>query len=147
MTEPRRRRFEPLPMPEVYRKAAEERAARATHRPLNFFRDAHKRSRAKQTGRDADPRRVLPLNSYAWQKLRATVLEGEPLCRHCAARGLTVPSTDADHIDGDPSNNALENLAGLCHSCHSTKTAIDHGKRVKTGHGADGLPLTGEWAK
>lgn len=103
--------------------------------------------KAKQTGRDADPRRVLPLNSYAWQKLRATVLEGEPLCRHCAARGLTVPSTDADHVDGDPSNNALENLQGLCHECHSTKTAIDHGKRVKTGHGADGLPLVGEWAK
>ena len=103
--------------------------------------------KANKTGRTADPRRVLPLNSYAWQKLRATVLEGEPLCRHCAARGLTVPSTDADHIDGDPSNNALENLQGLCHECHSTKTAIDHGKRVKTGHGADGLPLVGEWAK
>ena len=103
--------------------------------------------KAKASGRDADPRRVLPLNSYAWQKLRAQVLEGEPLCRHCAARGLTVPATDVDHISGDPSDDSPGAHQPLCHSCHSTKTAADHGKSVRTGHGIDGLPLSGEWAK
>lgn len=102
--------------------------------------------KAKTSGAKADPRRVLPLDGAAWRKLRATVLEGEPLCRHCAARGLTVPATDVDHMNG-ADDNRLESLQALCHECHSTKTAADHGKRVKTGHGADGLPLTGEWAK
>lgn len=102
--------------------------------------------KAKTSGAKADPRRVLPLDGAAWRKLRATVLEGEPLCRHCAARGLTVPATDVDHMNG-ADDNRLESLQALCHECHSTKTAADHGKRVKTGHGADGLPLSGEWVK
>lgn len=100
----------------------------------------------KRTGRDADPRRVLPLNGSRWQKLRAQVLAGEPLCRHCAARGLTVPATDVDHISGDPSDNRLEALQPLCHECHSIKTAADHGKRVARPVGLDGLPLSGPWA-
>ncbi|WP_313297395.1 HNH endonuclease signature motif containing protein [Diaphorobacter sp.] len=103
--------------------------------------------KAKATGRDADPRRVLPLTGAAWRKLRAHVLAGEPLCRHCAARGLVVEATDVDHVNGDPSDNSMDNLQSLCHSCHSTKTAVDHGKSVRTGHGIDGLPLSGEWAK
>lgn len=101
----------------------------------------------KRTGRDADPRRVLPLNGSRWQKLRAQVLDGEPLCRHCAARGLTVPATDVDHISGDPSDNRLEALQPLCHECHSIKTATDHGKRVARPVGLDGLPLSGPWAE
>ena len=100
----------------------------------------------KRTGRDADQRRVLPLNGSRWQKLRAQVLAGEPLCRHCAARGLTVPATDVDHISGDPSDNRLEALQPLCHECHSIKTAADHGKRVARPVGLDGLPLSGPWA-
>ena len=102
--------------------------------------------KANKTGRTADTSRALPLNSYAWQKLRATVLEAEPLCRHCAARGLTVPATDVDHMNG-ADDNSMESLQALCHECHSTKTAAERGRRVKTGHGADGLPLAGEWAK
>ena len=100
----------------------------------------------KATGRDADPRRVLPLNSYAWQKLRASVLAGEPLCRHCAAQGLTVPATDVDHISGDPSDDSEGAHQSLCHECHSRKTASDQGKRIKPAIGLDGFPLTGDWA-
>ena len=96
---------------------------------------------ANASGRDADPRRTLPLNGGAWQKLRASVLAGEPLCRLCTAQGLTVPATDVDHRDGDPSNNDLVNLQPLCHECHSRKTAGDHGKTVREGCDVDGLPL------
>ena len=106
-----------------------------------------RKRKAKRSGAKADPRRVLPLDSAAWRKLRKYILEQSPLCEHCDARGLTEPATDVDHIDGDPSNNSMANLASLCHSCHSIKTAADHGKRVMTGHGIDGLPLSGEWAK
>ena len=118
-------------------------------RPPNFFANARlpvppgllPRKPANATGRDADPRRALPLNGSAWQRLRASVLSGEPLCRHCAARGIVTEATDVDHISGDPGDNSSENLQPLCHSCHSRKTASDHGKRVSMGCDVDGLPL------
>ena len=94
---------------------------------------------ANRTGRDADPRRTLKLNGSAWQKLRASVLAGEPLCRHCAARGLTVPATDVDHMNG-ADDNRLESLQPLCHECHSRKTAKENGKNVAYGCDASGTP-------
>lgn len=96
---------------------------------------------ANRTGRDADPRRTIPLKSAAWQRLRASVLADEPLCRECSKRGLIVPATDVDHDDGDPSNNDMDNLVGLCHSCHSRKTARDHGAKVSYGCDASGMPM------
>lgn len=104
--------------------------------------------RAKATGRDADPRRTIPLNSSAWRKLRASVLDGEPLCRHCAARGLTVTATDVDHMSG-ADDNRRESLQPLCHQCHSRKTAADQGKSVYMGCDAEGMPLdpSHPWAK
>lgn len=87
-----------------------------------------------------DNGRTLPLTSAAWRKLRRYVLAGEPLCRHCTARGLTVPATDVDHRDNDPSNNDLVNLVPLCHSCHSRKTNIDMGHKVSLGCDATGHP-------
>lgn len=100
-----------------------------------------RKPRPSNTGRDADPRRVLPLNGAAWQKLRADVLAEQPLCVDCASRGLTVAATDVDHKDGNPGNNDRENLQPLCHPCHSRKTAADHGKRVAMGCDAQGQPL------
>lgn len=95
--------------------------------------------RANRTGRDADPRRTLKLNGAAWQRLRASVLRDEPLCRHCAARGLTVEATDVDHMNG-ADDNRRESLQPLCHECHSRKTARDNGKRVTCGHDDSGQP-------
>lgn len=95
----------------------------------------------KRTGRDADPRRTLKLNGAAWQKLRASVLAGEPLCRECIRQGHTTPATDVDHRDGNPGNNDAVNLVPLCHRCHSFKTARDHGKKVYLGCDEHGMPL------
>lgn len=105
--------------------------------------------RAKATGRDSDPRRTLPLNGAAWQRLRTSVLAGEPLCRDCASRSIVTEATDVDHRDGNPGNNDPDNLQPLCHSCHSIKTARDHGKQVSMGHDTDGMPLdpSHPWAK
>ncbi len=93
--------------------------------------------------------RTLPLQSAAWRRLRASVLNGEPLCRHCHARGIMTEATDVDHINNDASNNSAENLQGLCHECHSRKTNADMGRRVRMGCDADGLPLDPNhpWAK
>lgn len=103
--------------------------------------------KSSRTGRDADPRRTLPLNSHKWRKLRAYILHESPLCEHCIDRGLTVAATDVDHVDGNPGNNSMANLQSLCHQCHSIKTAADHGKRVASPVGLDGLPLSGPWTK
>ena len=85
--------------------------------------------------------RVLPLNHRAWRSLRKSVLSGEPLCRMCTERGLTVVATDVDHRDNNPANNELVNLVPLCHECHSRKTQRDMGHNVAMGCASDGTPL------
>lgn len=67
------------------------------------------------------------------------VLGRDPLCVHCLARGVITTSQHVDHVDNDAANNDLDNLQGLCGSCHSLKTASDMGKRVN-GCDADGFP-------
>ena|SRR5690606_2567498 len=93
----------------------------------------------------APKKRFIPLGSAAWKRLRAQVLAEEPLCRWCAARGLVVPATDVDHIedsrDDYTDDNSRENLAPMCHECHSLKTARDMGKSVTLGCDTSGLPV------
>jgi len=98
--------------------------------------------RSNPTGRDADPRRTIPLQSAAWRKLRERVLARDPICQECYRRGHITPATDADHVNGDPSDNRMSNLQGLCHSCHSHKTMRErHGKRASLGCDVNGLPI------
>lgn len=93
--------------------------------------------------------RVLPLNSAAWRRLRKQVLTEEPLCRHCAAQGLTVPATEVDHINNDPSDNrhdpddrSKSNFQALCKPCHSIKTmAALYGRPARQGCDEQGYPI------
>lgn len=62
-------------------------------------------------------------NSAFWKRVREVVLTEEPICMICQRN----PSTDVDHKDGDYTNTARDNLQGLCHGCHSTKTAKEQG--------------------
>ena len=66
-----------------------------------------------------------------WQNLRKLILNAHPLCRdpfHNHKRYTeSVAATEVDHIDGDRTNNAMENLQPLCKHCHSRKTALEHG--------------------
>ena len=92
--------------------------------------------KANPSGREADPRRTMPLNSARWRRLRAYVLAREPLCRHCGN-----VATDVDHISGDPSDNREANLQPLCHSCHSHKTGRERaGLSMVHGCDASGMP-------
>jgi 5-methylcytosine-specific restriction protein A len=76
--------------------------------------------------------RTLALNGATWRKLRAIVLREQPMCPVCEAEGKLVPAVDVDHIDNDASNNARDNLMGLCRPHHSVKTNVDHyGRRVR----------------
>ena len=74
-----------------------------------------------------DPeKRRLPANlrgyGYHWRKLRARILERDPICKKCGEE----PSNTVDHIvtkargGGDDEGN----LQGLCRRCHSRKTAV-----------------------
>jgi len=102
----------------------------------------HRPRKTNPTGRDADPRRTIPLNTAAWQKLRASVLAEDPLCRDCERMGRVTPATDVDHDDGNPGNNDRANLVPRCHSCHSHKTMRErHGNAAVQGCDLNGMPL------
>ena len=64
-----------------------------------------------------------------WRKLRAFILNREPLCRHCAENGHTELASDLDHIvpKAQGGTDDPDNLQPLCHSCHSRKTATEDG--------------------
>lgn len=103
--------------------------------------------RARPTGRDADPRRTIALNTATWQRLRAMVLAERPLCQHCLEHGRITIATDVDHADGNPANNSRGNLQSLCHACHSTKTMRErNGGATVYGCDEHGTPLDPEHA-
>ena len=66
-----------------------------------------------------------------WQKIRAAFLAANPLCADCMERGIVTVATDVDHIIPHKGDQELmwdwSNLQGLCHSCHSRKTAKEDG--------------------
>ena len=69
--------------------------------------------------------------SYAWQLARKSYLAKHPLCAECERAGLVVAATDLDHIvphRGDKTAFWVRsNWQGLCHPCHSRKTAAEDG--------------------
>lgn len=105
--------------------------------PLLDVRIAKSMKRGKTLKqRQQETGRTLALNGLAWRKLRALVLSEQPFCELCGR-----PATDVDHADNDPTNNGRDNLASMCHECHSRKTQADLGKQVKYGCDARGWPL------
>lgn len=62
-----------------------------------------------------------------WRRTRDAKRRAYPLCERCLAEGLTVLMSDVHHIDGDAANDQWDNLESLCHPCHSSHTAREHG--------------------
>ena len=65
-----------------------------------------------------------------WKKhTRAAVLQRDPMCKDPFKIGCHNPSTDADHIIPHRGDVKLffdlNNLQGLCKSCHSRKTKLE----------------------
>lgn len=63
-----------------------------------------------------------PYNCASWRKLRFQVLRNYPICNDCKR----LPSTVADHIKPVRLGGNfwdIENLQGLCASCHNKKSA------------------------
>jgi hypothetical protein len=82
-------------------------------------------------------------------------LAADPLCEECARIGRNVPATQVDHrvaIARGGEAFDLENLASLCASCHSRKTASMDGafgnarkERMRVrGCDVNGMPLDPE---
>jgi 5-methylcytosine-specific restriction protein A len=73
------------------------------------------------------PNGNIPTNFYRlaeWRKLRARVLQEQPLCVHCFNQKRLTPAQMVDHINpirlgGEPLDE--ENLMPLCHHCHQIK--------------------------
>ena len=86
-------------------------------------------------------RRFLHTGSKQWRAIRQMVLDREPLCRYCKARGWVTPATEVDHIHGDTADNRLEALQPLCLSCHSEKTAAEAEGRLMKGCDVNGWPI------
>jgi len=87
--------------------------------------EQHKRAEVKQyeQGRGSSSKRGY---GRRWTKLRRVILARDPVCVACKRK----PSTDVDHITprrrGGTDDEA--NLQGLCHECHSSKTATEDGR-------------------
>ena len=69
-----------------------------------------------------------PYDKRAWRDgIRPAKLRQDPLCADHLDKGRSVAASEVDHVDGDPANNAPENLRSLCKPCHSAKTARHDG--------------------
>jgi 5-methylcytosine-specific restriction enzyme A len=57
-----------------------------------------------------------------WRKLRARILERDPICTKCGKE----PSNTVDHIltKARGGTDAEDNLRGMCRRCHSKKTVL-----------------------
>lgn len=80
-------------------------------------------------------------------KLRAQLLQAEPLCRLCLAKTpeVVTAATIADHIVPIAKGGAVHditNLQPVCAECHDAKTRADNGwRKAKQRTGLDGWPL------
>ena len=52
------------------------------------------------------------------------VLHKKDFCEFCGFIPIDLCQLDVDHIDGDRTNNAIENLQTLCANCHRLKTKL-----------------------
>lgn len=65
-------------------------------------------------------------NTERWKAVRKIVWNRNPLCVECQKLGVVREATDIDHIVPHRGDYDLfwdiDNLQGLCKSCHSSKT-------------------------
>lgn len=79
-----------------------------------------------------------------WRRLRLQVLAQQPLCRMCAAVGVTRAACIVDHVRPHRGNVALfwdaSNLQGLCKECHDAHKQ-SHERAGTPGCDEHGVPL------
>ena len=76
---------------------------------------------------------VTRIRGRKLQALRATLFAREPLCRLCAAQGLTVAATIRDHIVplAEGGRDDASNEQPLCQSCSDAKTQQESARGLR----------------
>lgn len=84
-------------------------------------------------------------NTKRWHRLRWYQLQGEPLCRFCAALGHVTEATVVDHKKPHKGDEELffdpDNLQSLCKTCHDSTKQRQEKSGYLAGCDADGWPL------
>jgi 5-methylcytosine-specific restriction endonuclease McrA len=62
-----------------------------------------------------------------WAKIRARILERDPICKLCGVR----PSTHCDHIVAKTDDHSDTGLQGVCGPCHDQKSAREGAAAAK----------------
>ena len=77
--------------------------------------------------------------STDWRRLRKIIKARDPVC---VAPGCKRATAHVDHIvpRSQGGKDTPENLRGLCHSCHNSRSARGNGPLRAIGCGADGTP-------
>lgn len=81
-----------------------------------------------------------------WMAIRDQALaKTQYRCAECLRNDKLSIADQVDHITPlhKGGTDDLDNLEGLCLTCHERKTAKDMGYRAKTTFGADGWPTGG----
>ena len=95
----------------------------------NGYCDTHKSiHKSKEKPRLSPSKRGY---TKAWDRESKLFLNEHPWCVECEKHGRHEPATETDHIIPHKGNMKLfwdkTNWQGLCHSCHSSKTAREDG--------------------
>lgn len=92
------------------------------NKPIRFGHHAKQDSTAQHNHNQREPNHNKPYNNSLWRKVREQVLRANPVCAECKRK----PATIADHIKpirlGGEMHD-LDNIQGLCSSCHNKKSA------------------------
>ena len=92
--------------------------------------DMHDRLRKRQASASAHKPEHQRLYDRRWRRIRAEQLSKEPWCAECLRQGIHTLATDVDHVERHAGN--IEKFykgpfESLCHTCHSSKTALEVG--------------------
>lgn len=71
------------------------------------------------------PRHLKVQRKHISQKVRYATIKAHPYCTDCGARPDDGIRLEVDHIDENPTNNALDNLQVLCQPCNLGKSHIN----------------------
>lgn len=74
---------------------------------------------------DSDRKARLP---RGWHKIRARILERDPICVLCGVR----PSTHCDHIVAKADDHSDAGLQGVCGPCHDQKSSREGNAAPRT---------------
>jgi 5-methylcytosine-specific restriction protein A len=88
----------------------------------DYFCEKHRKETAKEYNRFRRDSDTAKRYGNEWRKLRARVLQANPLCELCKQHGKYTPATLVHHKRKltDGGNNDWSNLQPLCDSCHSS---------------------------